>query len=213
MMGSTGFKNPLGSLVPAKPGPSGSGSSLASLCAALAAALAGMVGQCALAQDYPGRLLDQLEGIPEAAAKLQAELLDLAAQDAAAGQALQAALKLPSGEIEAWEARRQRVEAAAKLGTKVPLETARICVEILHLSETVVSRGRRETVTDGAAAGLLARAALRIASYKVRACLDYIVGDRSFVTEVSTDLNRYEHHGAVLESSIIRAADKVLLNN
>lgn len=196
-----------------KPGPVGCGSSLTSWCAALAAALADWAGQAALTEAYPERDDSLLQDISAVASVYQQELLALAEQDVKAVQQLNEASKLPAGTAEEWEERRLHVEQAAKAATRVPLETARLCVEILHLSENAVKKGPQETVTDAVAAGLLARASLRIASYKIRACLGCIVGDRSFITAVSTDLNRYEHHAAVLESSVIRAADKVLLNN
>ena len=50
----------------------------------------------------------------------------------------------------------------------MPLDTARLCAEVVELAEAVATRGNTNAVSDAGVAALLADAACRGASYNVR---------------------------------------------
>ncbi len=188
------------------------GGTAAGFCGAMASALAGMVAHMTVDKPRFADVKADMEEVLEKSAAFQKEMLLMAQQDAEVfGQVLNT-YKLPKSTPEEEQKRNEAIEKATKLSILASLHMAEVCVQILLLAQTVVKKGSRMLVTDGAASALLARAGLRIAAYNVQINQDF-VKDRSFNTKVGADLNKHVHHGAILESAIIREVESRILKN
>jgi methenyltetrahydrofolate cyclohydrolase len=143
------------------------GGSASALAGAMAAALVHMVVELTAgrpaAQDHERRLAE----IRDAAAELQAELLRLAEDDAAAYASVVAARRLPKETDEERAIRRTSVETAVRAATRAPLEVVLRSTEALALAEAVAPIANRNAVSDAGVAGLLATAAIRGAALNV----------------------------------------------
>jgi formiminotetrahydrofolate cyclodeaminase len=60
------------------------------------------------------------------------------------------------------------IEQATLNAAQVPLEVARLSLEVMELAEQVVTRGNVNAITDGGTAALQAKAAITGAGYNVR---------------------------------------------
>lgn len=192
--------------------PAPGGGAAAGICGAMGAALASMVGNLTIGKKRYVAVEAEMQKLVEDAAKARLELLTLAEQDRQAFLTVMAAYKLPKDTPEAEAKRAEAIQKACKIAAMVPLQVAKVCVDVLLLAQKAVHDGNYQIVSDGAAACLLARAALRISSYNVRVNLN-LIKDRSFNTQIGNELNKHEHHAAILESTILREADQVILNN
>lgn len=98
------------------------------------------------AQTRLGRLRSRLE-----------ELVDL---DAAAFAAVVAAHRLPQGSAAERSARRDAIHAAAGPAAEVPLTTARACLEVLEIGQTLLGRINAEAAGDLLVGALTSHAGL-----------------------------------------------------
>ena len=74
-----------------------------------------------------------------------------------------------------------------KRAAVIPLETLRASEKVIFMAKEAVERGNPNTLTDGGAAGQIARATAAIASYNVRINLSGIE-DKTFVTECNKEV-------------------------
>ena len=188
------------------PAPTPGGGAVAGLCGAMAAALAGMVAHLTVGKPKFAKAEFEMQKLLQDAAACQTELLRLAEEDQRVFAPIVEAYKLPKNTEEEEAERHAAIEEAAKAAALVPLAVEKV----MRLAQTAVQRGNPGLVTDGAAACLLARAVIRISSYNVRVNLNLIRDDRDFNEDVQTKLNRCEHHAAILEATVIRAADQIV---
>jgi formiminotetrahydrofolate cyclodeaminase len=112
-------------------------------------------------------------------------------EDTAAFNAVMAAFKLPKDSAE----RKAALEAAFKQAAGVPLRTARLCYRCMALSEAVLEKGNKNSVTDAAVAGLVAYAGLQGAILNVRINLgsikdeEYVLATKAEAEKLSRDAN------------------------
>ena len=102
------------------------------------------------------------------AAGLVTELGMLGARDVEAYGKVMAAYKLPGDNPTDAATRQAAIDDALIGAAEVPLETARACVRVLEVAETVVTKGNQNAVSDAGVAALLAEAACKGAVYNVR---------------------------------------------
>ena len=163
------FLEALASEVPA-PG----GGSAAAYTGAEAAALVAMVARLTVGRKKYAAVDEQMRAILERAEALRLSLSSAVAEDAAAFQAVMAALKLPKETPEDQQARQQAIEAATLNAAEVPLGVAHQLVEVLELALPVVESGNLNAITDGGTGAELAMAALQGAAMNIRVNLkDY----------------------------------------
>lgn len=153
------------------------GGSAAALTGAMGAALVHMVVELSTgrpaAEEHEGALAE----IGTAAAAAQSELLALAERDAVAYDAVVRARRLPRGSDAEQRARDDRLTAAMREATRVPLETARVAGQVFELAEILAPIGSRNAISDVGVAALLASAALRGAALNVEINLPYLAPD------------------------------------
>jgi len=147
--------------------PTPGGGSISALAGSLGAALGAMVWrltQAKAAGDLPEERLDELVAALE---DLGASLRDKVDEDSASYDGVLAAMRLPKGSEEEKSARAAAVTAATRVATEVPLQTARLCAEVMDCCLTAVRLGHGGAVTDAGVGLLMAFAGVKGALYNV----------------------------------------------
>ena len=190
-----GFGERLASAAPV-PG----GGSAAAVVGSLAAALVVMVARLS---DRP-RYAEHAETHARALAAAEAargRFLALADEDAAAYAAYAAALKLPRDTGPEQAARKLAVAAAARGAAVVPLETVRLCGEVVALIEALCGRTNVNAASDLDVAAHLLGAAAAGAAANVRVNLPALDDERFSAA--------LEQEAAALEATIVAAVAAV----
>jgi methenyltetrahydrofolate cyclohydrolase len=113
---------------------------------------------------------EETADLAEAAARLRPlrdRLTTLADEDSDAYATVAAAFKLPKGSDEEKAARRAAIQAAGRRATDVPLETMRVCRDVLRHSVIVARNGNRNATSDVGVAVELLLAGLKGAALNV----------------------------------------------
>lgn len=160
--------------VTASEAPTPGGGSISALSGALAASLAEMVANLSLPKD--GSPSPEFLAIKEKANSLQARLLTLVEKDAASFDSVMAAFKLPKATEEEKLRRKEKIQEALKLASKVPLEVALVSTEIFELIPTLLE-GNQNAITDAMIAAMNARNAVLGALLNARINLGSIKDD------------------------------------
>ena len=191
----------------AKPMPGGG--SAAAVCGAMAAALAGMSAHMTLGKKKYAAVEGKMQEIIAETGTLQAEMLDMAQEDADMYSLVLRAYKLPNITEEEMEVRRQAIEEASKTAVAASLKVTGVCVRIMKLAYTTVTEGNQMMVTDGSASALLARACQQVAAYNVRINLGG-VNDRAAVAETERLLERHLSEGKRLLAEVLKEVEQRL---
>jgi len=152
----------------ASPSPTPGGGTVSAICAALSVALSRMVANLARGKEGYESAQGELASLEERASRLQDRLRELAAEDAAAYDAVVAAMRMPRTTDEERARRVEAMQAAYRKAAEVPLETVERSLEALEIAAIAVTRGSRSATTDAGVAVLLAEAAMRGAALNVR---------------------------------------------
>ena len=191
----------------AKPMPGGG--SAAAICGAMAAALVGMSAHMTVGKKKYAAVEDRMQEIIAEAGTLQAEMLDMAQEDADMYSQVLQAYKLPNTTTEEAEARKQAIEEASKTAVDSSLKVTGACVRIIKLAYTTVSEGNRMMVTDGSASALLARACQQVAAYNVRINLGG-VKEKAARDEAERMLAGHLSEGEAILAIVLKEVDKRL---
>lgn len=160
-------KPPLSGAVPiatffddvAGPTPTPGGGTVAAFVGALATTLATMVANLTLGKKKYAEHAGAMRELKRRAEGLRGLLLGLSRRDSEAFEGVLAARRLPQTTAEE-QAERDKAMVRAELdASRVPLETAEACLEVLELAGMAAERGNVNACTDAGVAGLLARAA------------------------------------------------------
>ncbi len=152
----------LGSSEPAPGGGAASG-----VTAALGAALVQMTANLTVGRARFADVEGQAQRIGQRAAELRQRLMQLADADAEAFDRVSSAYKLPHADDAARKARSHAIQSALVSATEVPLETARVCAEVLEVAEEAAPILNPTVISDVLVGALLADAALRSAAVNV----------------------------------------------
>ena len=142
--------------------PAPGGGAVSGVAAALAAALAGMAGRYAVKRSPESDVFPKLV---ERADAIAARALALGDEDAVAYSRYMEATRLPREPDP--EPRRQAVRRALDAASEVPLELARLAVEVAAAGEELATSGNPNLLADAATATFLASAAAAGASLMV----------------------------------------------
>ena len=162
--------------------PTPGGGSVSALAGAMGAALGAMVWRLTQTKgsaDLPEERLDDLIGGLD---RLRVDLLGAANRDAASYDGVLSAMRLPKHTDAEREIRATAIEAATRIATEAPLETARLCGEVLHRCTAAARLGHAQAVTDAAVGAQMAFAGLVGALYNVQVNLGGIA-DQAFVEQ------------------------------
>jgi formiminotetrahydrofolate cyclodeaminase len=161
------------------------GGSAAALAGAMGAALVHMVVELSAGRPAGERHEDALAEIGAAAAAARTELLTLAERDAVAYDAVVRARRLPRASDAERLARDDRLAAAMREATRVPLETTRVAARVFGLAELLAPIGTRNAISDVGVGALLASTALRGAALNVEINLPYLAPDEALRDEAA----------------------------
>ena len=100
--------------------------------------------------------------------RLKDDLLRAVDEDTAAFEEVIQAMSLPQGNPEQEDLRKKAIESGYRHATEVPMNTARLCLEVLELAAGAVNRGMPASITDAGTACWMARAGVESALYNVR---------------------------------------------
>lgn len=194
----TDFINETGSNSPA-PG----GGSIAALSAASAAALIEMVTNLTIGKKGYEEVQAEMEMIKNKAVTLKESFVGYIDKDSIAFNQIMAAFKLPKSTSNEKELRTIAVQAALKTAAIVPFEIGKNAYDLLDLAESVVLRGNKSAVTDGAVAAMSARTAVHSAFYNTKINLGSIK-DQEFVNTMAADMDSIESKVDLMEQAILQ---------
>jgi len=148
--------------------PTPGGGSVAALAGALGAALAAMVARLTVGKRKYVAVEAELTALIVKAEQLRAALTARMDEDAAAFDAVMAALKLPKDTAEEQATRAAAIQKATLNAAEVPLATAREALQVLELALTVARKGNVNAVSDAASAAWMSMASIQGAALNVR---------------------------------------------
>jgi methenyltetrahydrofolate cyclohydrolase len=137
---------------------------------------------------------EDLLTLAESAHGYRKDLLRLADEDAEAYAAVSAAFKLPKETPEQQAERQDAIQRALKGAADVPMETARACLSVMHLSLAVAEMGNPAAITDVAVAALTASVGMEGAILNVRINLadikdaEYVTNRAGWLQDLQGDL-------------------------
>jgi len=183
------------------------GGSVAALSAGLAAALTAMVANLTIGKKGYEGLEKEMEKIAKEAEEYKDRFIEYIDKDSESFNQVMDAFKLPKETEEEKEIRKEMIQRSFKAAALVPLEVAREGLKIMDIIETVVIKGNKNAVTDGAVAAMMARTATLSALYNVKINLGSIK-DTEFVEKIGKEVQEIEEKIAKVEKDIL---EKVVL--
>ncbi len=189
--------------------PAPGGGSVSALLGSLAAALASMVAALTHGKKGMEEKKSQMENVGIKAQELKDRLSTLVDADTEAFNELMAAMRLPKKTDEQKTARHTAVQEATKAATKIPLEIAKLCSEVLDLADVVAREGLAASVSDAGVAAEAALAGLRGARLNVLINL-VDIEDENFKKNVTDEVNNMERSAAELKRKVITQVENVI---
>lgn len=195
-----GIHDFLDSVASATPTPGGG--SVAALAGALGASLAQMVAGLTAGRKKYAAVDAEARAVLNRAGELRQALAAAIAEDSAAFEDLMVAVRNKSlSEAE----REAAVQAATRVAAEVPLRVARLALEAASLAEQMTRLGNTNAVTDAAAGGLMARAAVQIAALNVK-INTLSLTDRAVAQTMLDEIGRLEAEANTLAETIQHTA-------
>ena len=182
----SGFLSELSSKSPA-PG----GGSVAALSGSLGAALSSMVCNLTFGKEKYADVQDEIKQVLKKSEQLRKKLEELVDKDTEAFNDVMKAFKMPKETEEQKKKRSAAIQQGYKTAAQVPLETARVCAEILDLAKATAEKGNVNSITDSAVSALMAQAGVIGAILNVKINLGSIK-DEEFVNKMSSELKKLE---------------------
>ena len=166
--------------------PAPGGGSVAALAGSLAAALAAMVANLTVGKKGYEPSWELMSDLAVQAQDVKARLVRAVDEDTQAFNAVMEAMKLPKSTADEKAARDAAIQEGNKQAAKVPLETARACLQALKLAVQAVA-GNRNSASDAGVAALMAAAGLHGAALNVLINLGAI-HDAAFVSAMKAEV-------------------------
>lgn len=138
--------------------PAPGGGSVAALAGSLGAALAAMVANLTVGKKGYEAAWKDLDALALGAQEVKARLMAAVDEDTNAFNDVLSAQKLPKGTEEEKKTRAAAIQEGYRSATRVPLATARACLDAVRVSESAAEMGNRASVTDAGVGALLAAA-------------------------------------------------------
>jgi len=168
--------------------PAPGGGSVSALAGALAGGLASMVANLAMQKTgYEDRVpeLNELAGRAQAIGDRLVRSVDT---DTDAFNEVLTAMRLPKRTAEEKRRRKEAIQEGYKAASRVPLQTAKLCLESIEVARRIGELGMPASVSDAGVAALLGCAGVEGAVYNVRINLPSI-RDEAFCAELEAELD------------------------
>ncbi|HEY3382936.1 MAG TPA: glutamate formimidoyltransferase [Vicinamibacterales bacterium] len=138
--------------------PAPGGGSVAALAGSLAAGLSAMVANLTVGKKGYEASWTRLSDLAERAQHVKDQLVSAIDEDTDAFNGVMAAMRLPKATPEQQAARNAALEEGYRHASRVPLQTAKSCLDALKLSLEVAQAGNTNSASDAGVAALMARA-------------------------------------------------------
>jgi glutamate formiminotransferase/formiminotetrahydrofolate cyclodeaminase len=185
--------------------PAPGGGSVAALAGSLAAALAAMVANLTVGKKGYEASWEPMSDLAVQAQDVKARLAKAVDEDTQAFNAVMEAMKLPKGSADEKAARDRAIQEGNKQAAKVPLETAKACLQALRLAGQAVS-GNRNSASDAGVAALMAAAGLHGAALNVLINLGAIQ-DAAFVASMKAEVASLRAEADQLRDQVVAAVE------
>jgi formiminotetrahydrofolate cyclodeaminase len=174
--------------------PTPGGGSASAVAGAFGAALVAMLSRLSMGRGADDALFTRTAEAMDAA---RMTLLDFAAADARAYDAVMAAMRMPKGTDEEKRSRTQAIQFAMREAAEVPLDVAGQALAVLEAAREILSTANPNAVSDGAVAVLLSYAAAHGAIANVRINLTSLK-DEQYRREVTARADEASERSRVL---------------
>ncbi|MCG8323905.1 MAG: cyclodeaminase/cyclohydrolase family protein [Thiotrichales bacterium] len=177
------------------------GGGAAAVCGAMGAALISMVANFTIGKKGYEDVNDEAREILSKSEDLRARLTDAIKDDVEVFNRVMSAYGLPKETDDEKAARSAEIQTALKEATDVPLECARLCREVIDLSQPVAGKGNTNVISDAGVAVLAGYAGLRSAALNVYINIGGIK-DEEFVNDRRARLEALLDNMEVLKEDI-----------
>jgi glutamate formiminotransferase / formiminotetrahydrofolate cyclodeaminase len=147
--------------------PAPGGGSVAALAGGLAAGLAAMVANLTVGKRGYQQVWSELSQLAERAQQVKDALVCAVDEDTEAFNGVMAAMRLPKGTPEEQQARDIAVDEGYQQAARVPLGTARLCLDAIALAGDVARQGNVNSASDAGVAAIMGRAGVEGAALNV----------------------------------------------
>ena len=168
--------------------PAPGGGSVAALAGALSSALSSMVCNLTIGKEKYKDVEHDMERLLDRVEDMKRRFMDLIDRDTEAFNKVMEALKLPKETDEEKRIRKEKIQDALKGAALVPLETARMCAEMIELCKEVAEKGNKNSITDVGVAAIMAKAGLESAILNVKINLKSI-NDEKFIESLLYEID------------------------
>ena len=182
------------------------GGSIAALSGAISASLLEMVASLTIGKKGYEEFEEEMKEISIVVLEYRNKLIADIDKDSNAYDAVMAAYRLPKSNDEERDRRSGAIQETLKNAVLVPLEVAKMGLDIIKLAGNIVRDGNKNAITDGAVAAMMARTALLSALYNIKINLSSIK-DEAFVNEISDQVRDMEIKIQKLEQDILAEID------
>jgi len=200
-LASMSVKDFLSELASSSPAPGGG--SVAALSGALGAALSSMVCNLTIGKEKYLDVQDEIKKVLRKSETLRKKLTTLIDKDTQAFNDVMKAFKMPKETEEQKNNRSKAIQDGYKVAASVPLETARICEEILDVAMVVAEKGNTSSITDAAMSAIMAKAGVEGAILNVKINLGSIK-DEKFVEKMRKELDEIEKNSISKTGKILK---------
>ncbi|OIP36783.1 MAG: glutamate formimidoyltransferase [Deltaproteobacteria bacterium CG2_30_63_29] len=169
--------------------PAPGGGSVSALGGALGASLASMVANLSVGKVGYEAVSAELDGLSVRAQRLKDKLVRAVDLDTEAFNGVLVALRMPKGNDDEKARRTAAIQEGYKGASRVPLESARCCLEAAEIARALMGKGIPSSITDLAVGVLMATAGVEGSVYNVRTNLPSI-HDAAFREEMSRELSQ-----------------------
>jgi formiminotetrahydrofolate cyclodeaminase len=184
--------------------PTPGGGSAAAIMGAMGAALVSMVCNVSFGKKGYEAAEPELRNMLMRSEQLRGRLAAMVAEDIAAFDSLMAAYKLPKSSDEEKSRRAETIQASLERATRVPLECARACSEVVEMARRAADLGYKHVISDVGVGVAAADAALRSAALNVFINAPSLK-DRGFAASASEEVERLGSASAVSSAATYAA--------
>ncbi|MHC4322430.1 MAG: cyclodeaminase/cyclohydrolase family protein [Planctomycetota bacterium] len=186
--------------------PTPGGGSAAALSAALAASLAAMAANLTIGKKGYDDVEDEMKSVAQDALRLKSKLVSAIDNDSDAYKDVVTAIKLPGNTEKEKRHREKRIQSGLKQATLVPMAVAEDAIQVMELAGKMVTKGNKNTITDGAIGVMMAKTAVLSALYNVKINLRAIK-DKAFIGKISKQVKNMETNALQREKELLSNVD------
>ena len=199
-----GFLDELASLSPT-PG----GGSVSALAGSIGASLLEMVCALTIGKEKFKQYDAELSGVKAEAAEMKSVLFALIEKDARAFDMVMESFRMPKSTDDEKMSRSEAIQKATCEATKVPLETAWRCLDILKKISSVVEKVNPNAVSDIGVGALLAQSGMEGAALNVFINLPSIK-DQAFREDSEKTIHAIRNEGRALKESVLKKVEEMI---